>query len=75
MLDVRSPEDFRSVFEAQMTQVALPFMGVPAMSVCTVGGRVPLGVQLVSARFREDILMKAAAVIEAASGAIGIADD
>ncbi|MXZ81821.1 MAG: amidase family protein [Gammaproteobacteria bacterium] len=75
MLDVRSPEDFRSVFEAQMTQVALPFMGVPAMSVCTVGGRVPLGVQLVAARFREDILMEAAAVIEAASGAVGIADD
>ncbi len=74
MLDVRSAEDFRMVFEAQLTQVALPFVGVPAMSVCTKADHVPLGVQLVAARFREDILLDAAQVIEDACGKVPIAD-
>ena len=74
MLDVRSAEDFRSVFAAQLTQVALPFVGVPAMSVCTKADHVPLGVQLVAARFREDILLDAAQAIEDACGKVSIAD-
>lgn len=73
-LDVRSPQDFRDVFEAQLTQVALPFVGVPAMSVCTSSGSLPLGVQLVAARFREDILIEAASVIEMESGRVAVAD-
>lgn len=74
MLDVRSPEDFRSVFEAQMTQVALPFVGVPAMSVCTKAESVPLGVQLVAARFREDVLLAAAQTIEDDCGRVPVAE-
>ena len=67
MLDL---QDFSRVFEAQLTQVGLPFMGMPAMSVFTgfgegEAGRVPLGAQLVAARFREDVLFDAAEAIEA----------
>ena len=35
MLDVESPQSFHRVLEAQMTQIALPLMGMPAMSVAT----------------------------------------
>ncbi|MEW9919888.1 amidase family protein [Marimonas sp. MJW-29] len=74
MLDL---EDFPRVFEAQLTQVALPFMGMPALSVFTgfgdgEAGRVPLGAQLVGARFREDILFEAAEAIEARGPAISV---
>jgi len=75
MLDVKSIDDFCSVFEAQLTQVALPFVGVPAMSVCTKGDQVPLGVQLVAARFREDILLDAAKAIEDVCGKPPVADN
>jgi len=75
LLDVDSPESFRRVLEAQMTQIALPLMGMPAMSVATDGApSVPMGVQLVAARFREDTLFTAAADIEARNAPIEIAD-
>ncbi|QJF51889.1 amidase family protein [Roseobacter ponti] len=65
--DVRSEEDFYRIFEAQLTQRGLPSLGVPALSVATgMAGDRPVGVQLVSDRFREDILLAAGAVIEAA---------
>ena len=74
-LDVESTESFRRVAEAQMTQIALPFMGMPALSVATSGGASePMGVQLVAARFREDILFDAAAEIEARCPALTIAE-
>ena len=64
-LDVESPESLAKIVEAQMTQIGLPFMGIPAIAVCT--GRVkqtPVGVQLVAGRYREDILFAAARDIE-----------
>lgn len=64
-LDVESPAAFKRVIEAQMTQIGLPFMGMPALSVATAAGRAPMGVQLVAARFREDVLLAAGAEIEA----------
>ncbi len=74
MLDVESPESFKRVVEAQMTQIGLPLMGMPGLSVATATGRAPMGVQLVAARFREDILLAAGAEIEARNPAIDIAD-
>jgi amidase len=66
-LDVRSKEDFRRVIEAQLTQVGLPLMGLPGLTVTTgLVGRVPVGVQLVAGRYREDLLLAAGAAIEAA---------
>lgn len=64
-LDVSSPTGFDRVFEAQLTQVALPLFGVPALTVSTgFSGTAPLGVQLVGPRYREDLLFAAGTIIE-----------
>jgi amidase len=65
--DVESPAAFRRIIEAQLTQVGLPLMGLPGLTVTTgLVGRVPVGVQLLAGRYREDLLLKAGAAIEAA---------
>ncbi|MCP4299096.1 MAG: hypothetical protein GY783_00800 [Gammaproteobacteria bacterium] len=75
MLDVESPESFRRILEAQMTQIALPLLGMPGISVATDShASVPMGVQLVAARFREDTLFAAATDIEARNAPLEIAD-
>ncbi len=64
-LDVESIESFEHVLEAQLTQIGLPFMGVPAIAVSTgMSNGCPIGVQMVASRYREDILFTAARVIE-----------
>jgi len=66
-LDVSSPEGFRRCWEAQLTQVGLPLMGLPGLAVATgLVGRVPVGVQLLAGRYREDLLLAAGEAIEAA---------
>lgn len=75
--DLLDLEDFPRVIEAQLTQVGLPLMGLPGLSVFTGfgdsdAGRVPLGAQLVAGRYREDILLDAAAAIEARSPPIKV---
>jgi amidase len=66
-LDVESADSFRRCFEAQIIQIGLPFMGLPGLTVSTglVGGS-PVGVQLIAGRYREDVALDAAAIIEAA---------
>ena len=65
--DVESPEAFRRIMEAQLTQVGLPLMGLPGLVVTTgLVGTVPVGVQVLAGRYREDLLLDAGAVIEAA---------
>jgi len=75
--DLLDLEDFPRVIEAQLTQVGLPLMGLPGLSVFTGfgtsdAGRVPLGAQLIAGRYREDILFDAAEAIEARSPKIGV---
>ena len=66
-LDVESPKAFQRVAEAQLTQLGLPLMGLPGLTVSTgMVGTAPVGVQLVAGRYREDVLLEAGAVIEAA---------
>lgn len=73
-LDVRSAADFERVYEAQLTQRGLAVMGMPALSVATgFTDDRPTGAQLVSGRFREDVLLDAGATLEAACGAPEIA--
>ena len=73
--DVRSPEAFAAVLEAQLTQRGLPAIGMPSLAVATgLIGKVPVGVQLVAGRFREDILLAAGTVIEAAGAAPQVTD-
>ena len=67
--DVASAEDFAAIFEAQLIQRALPAVGLPGLAVATgQAGSAPLGVQLIAPRFREDVLIAAGHVIEAACG-------
>ena len=64
-LDVESPEAFKRVFEAQMPQIGVPFMGLPGLTVSTgVNGRTPIGVMLVAAQYREELLLRAGVAIE-----------
>ncbi len=73
--DVASEADFEAIMQAQLPQRAIPTLGLPCMTVTTGAvNHVPVGVQLVASRFREDILLDAGAVIEAASPAITVAD-
>lgn len=74
-LDVQSEAAFARVFEAQLTQRALPAIGMPGLAVATgeTMGR-PMGVQLIGPRYREDILLAAGRVIEAAGSPISIAE-
>jgi amidase len=56
--DTTSPQAFAEVIEAQMPQIAPPFMGLPGLTVTT--GRIqthPIGIQLLADRGREDILL------------------
>ncbi|MCA0871085.1 amidase family protein [Seohaeicola saemankumensis] len=74
-LDVRSEADFDNVLEAQLTQRGLPAMGMPALSVATGYARgCPVGVQLVGAHYREDVLLAAGSVIERSGHRPGVSD-
>ena len=66
-LDVASPEAFVRVMDAQLTQVGLPLMGLPGLTVTTdLVGKTPVGVQLVAGRYHEDVLLRAGEDIERA---------
>lgn len=65
-LDMRDEASFVRVWQAQLTQIAIPFMGLPGLTVSTgLVGRIPVGVQVVSGRFREDLCLLAGEAIEA----------
>jgi len=65
-LDLQGLDAFRRVMEAQLTQVGLPLLGLPALTVATgLVGRAPVGVQVVASRFREDLCLLAGEAIAA----------
>lgn len=65
-LDIRDEASFARVWRAQLTQIAIPFMGLPGLTVSTgLVGKVPVGVQVVSGRYREDLCLLAGEAIEA----------
>ena len=73
--DVRSEAAFEEIMEAQLTQRALPALGLPGLTVSTgLIGKIPVGVQLVAGRYREDILLAAGADIESAGPRLEVAD-
>ncbi len=65
-LDVDSFDGMDRVLRAQGAQFMVPLLGLPAISAPAgfVDG-LPIGVQVIGARFREDMVMDAAEVIEA----------
>ena len=66
-LDMRGDAGFARVWQAQMPQLGLPYLGMPALTVATgLLGRTPVGVQVVSGRYREDLCLAAGEAIEAA---------
>ncbi|HEU4368716.1 MAG TPA: amidase family protein [Methylomirabilota bacterium] len=57
------------VFTAQRLLVAVNLLGLPAVAVPTgIAGGLPLGVQVIGGRYREDLCLDAAEVIEARHG-------
>jgi amidase len=65
-LDLQGPQAYERVWRAQLTMIALPLAGVPALTVSTAqAGRATVGVQIVAGRFREDLCLAAGAAIEA----------
>ncbi|MEH2562728.1 amidase family protein [Bradyrhizobium sp. AZCC 2289] len=65
-LDRKDDASFARVWHAQVPQIAIPFMGLPGLTVSTgLVGRIPVGVQLVSGRYREDLCLAAGEAIEA----------
>jgi amidase len=65
-LDLQGDEAWHRVWRAQVPMIGIPFMGLPGLVVSTgMVGQVPVGVQLVAARFREELLLAAGEAIEA----------
>jgi amidase len=67
--DVEDLERTREVLRAQRLLVSVNLLGLPAVSVPTgLWGGLPLGVQVIGERYREDLCLDAAEVIEAQRG-------
>jgi len=65
-LDRKDGASFARVWRAQLPQIAIPFMGLPGLTVSTgLVGKIPVGVQVVSGRYREDLCLAAGEAIEA----------
>lgn len=66
-LDLEGSQAFDSVFRAQAPMLVAPLLGLPGVSVPTgLAEGLPMGVQIMAARWREDLALDAAEVIEAA---------
>ena len=65
-LDCKDDASFARVWRAQLPQIAIPFLGLPGLTVSTtLVGRTPVGVQVVSGRYREDLCLAAGEAIAA----------
>jgi len=64
--DLAGPERHAEVSRAQRLLVAVNLLGLPAVAVPTgVAAGLPMGVQVIGARYREDLCLDAAEAIEA----------
>ena len=67
-LDQRGPEEMGRILAAQLPLKAIAALNLPGLSVPTgLCGTTPVGVQLVSRAFREDICLAAGEIIERAA--------
>lgn len=78
-LDLQGDAAYARVWRAQMTQIGVPFMGLPGLSVAmgqamSSVGQSPVGVQIVAGRYREDLCLAAGEIIEAGGDAVTIAE-
>ncbi|MFS2204458.1 amidase family protein [Variovorax sp. Varisp36] len=66
--DAGTLEQARALIDAQSPLLATAALGMPGLSVPTgMAGGVPIGVQLLAWRFREDLLLEAGQVLESAA--------
>jgi amidase len=66
-LDVAGREGFDRVYRAQQVLLATPLLGLPSVAVPTgLAEGLPMGVQVIAPRWREDLALDAAECIEAA---------
>ena len=71
-LDMQGDAALARVWRAQMPQLGLPYLGLPALTVSTgLLGRTPVGVHVVSGRYREDLCLAAGDAIEASGTPLG----
>ena len=64
--DVESAQRTMQTWRESATMMAVPVLGLPAMAVPTgTAEGLPMGVQIIGPRFREDLLLAAAEAIEA----------
>jgi amidase len=69
--DVESAARTERVWRECSTLMALPVLGLPGLSVATgLADGVPVGVQVVAPRFREDLCLAAGEAIEARAGMV-----
>jgi len=74
-LDRQGDAGFQRVWQAQLPMRAFPAIGLPGLAVSTgFADGIPVGVQLVSACFREDLLLLAGGDIEARGERITVVD-
>jgi amidase len=67
--DIHSVNSARKVMAANWSMMAIPMLGFPLLAVPTgIANGLPVGVQLVGRRFREDTVLDAGDVIEARAG-------
>lgn len=74
-LDLKDDDSYSRVWTAQMTQIGLPLLGLPALTVSTgLHGKTPVGIQLVASRFREDLCLAAGRDIESGGNSVSPVD-
>jgi amidase len=68
-LDLVDVPTTQHMMSAQSTQLAVPVLGLPSIAVPTgVANGLPVGVQIIAGRYREDLCLEAAEAIEARAG-------
>jgi amidase len=64
-VDIESQDGAQRLLDALRFQLVLPVLGLPGLAVPTTpAGHLPMGVQIVSRRYREDLCLAAGEVIE-----------
>lgn len=65
LLDTRDAESYQRVWNAQLTQIVIPYLGLPALTLSMpFNNATPVGIQLIANRFREDVCLAVAEELE-----------
>lgn len=69
LLDTRDTESYQHVWNAQLTQIVVPYLGLPALTLSmSFNNATPVGIQLIANRFREDVCLAVAEELESLLG-------